>query len=251
MHAVWNPVQYLKFAEERTRPCQELAARIQVERPARLIDLGCGPGNSTQVLAARWPESRITGLDSSPDMIDAARKSAPRFEWVRADIAEWAADAGERFDVVFSNAALQWVGSHEQLFQRLFARVAPGGALAIQVPGNYHAPQHQALRSMATSRPVTEWHAHDLDFYYDVLAPPASRLDFWATEYLHIMANAEAIVEWYKGSALRPYLQAIDTAEEREQFLAEYLERIRPLFPPRSDGRVIFPFRRILMIASR
>jgi trans-aconitate 2-methyltransferase len=251
MCAVWNPDQYLKFSEERTRPARELAARIAIAHPANGIDLGCGPGNSTQVLAARWPDAEITGLDNSAAMIQAARQAAPRLRWITGDIAGWAAESGSRFHVVFSNAALQWVGNHSAVFPQLFARVAEGGALAVQMPGNYDAPQHRILRKMAASLKVAAWHAYDLDFYYDLLAPLASRLDLWATQYLHIMAGPEAIVEFYKGTALRPYLEALPGPEERERFTAEYLEAIRPLFPARLDGRVLFPFRRIFLVAYR
>src|SRR5277367_1378727 len=132
----WNPYQYLKFAEERSRPCRDLATRVEVAAPQRIIDLGCGPGNSAEVLSARWPNAAITGLDSSSAMIDAARAAAPRGEWRIGDIAAWA-KGEERFDVVFSNAALQWVGDHAAVFPQLLSRVAEGGALAVQIPGNY------------------------------------------------------------------------------------------------------------------
>jgi len=253
----WNPDQYLKFAEERTRPCQELAARIGAERVRRIIDLGCGPGNSTRVLAARWPHAEITGLDSSPEMIAAARESALEVRWVLGDIAEWAAGGGGEFDIVFSNAALQWVRDHAAVFPRLFARVAAGGALAVQVPGNYDAPQHRLLREMA-ARPawrrwcsggMHDWHSHELDFYYDLLAPLAGRLDLWATEYAHILPGPEGIVEWYRGTGMRPYLEAISSLEERERFAAEFLEGVRGLYPARRDGRVLFPFRRNFVVA--
>jgi trans-aconitate 2-methyltransferase len=256
----WNPGQYLKFAEERTRPSRDLAARVDVWRPLRIIDLGCGPGNSAEAIAQRWPDAAITGLDSSPSMIDAARAMRPDCEWRAGDIAEWAASSHERFDVVFSNAALQWVGDHASLFPRLFEHVETGGALAVQAPGNYDGPSNRAMRALAASGGwrrwfpegrTNEWHTHDLDFYYDALAPHAARLDLWATEYWHAMPNAGAIVEFYKGTGLRPYLDAIGDAGERERFLVEYLERLSPLFPPRPDGAVLFPFRRIFIVAYR
>jgi trans-aconitate 2-methyltransferase len=256
----WSPDQYLKFGDQRTRPCRDLAAQVEVWRPLRIIDLGCGPGNSAEVLAQRWPDAAIIGLDSSTAMIETARAMRPEFEWRTGDIAEWAASPGERFDVVFSNAALQWLDGHASLFPRLFDRVETGGALAVQVPGNYDGAANRLMRELAASPEwrryfsegrAKEWHAHDLSFYYDVLAPHASRLDFWATEYWHPMNSAEAIIEWYKGTGLRPYLDCIGDASERERFLAAYLDRLRPEFPPRDNGMVLFPFRRFFIVAYR
>lgn len=247
----WNPRQYLKFAEERARPCRDLVARVEVAAPRRIIDLGCGPGNSAEVLAARWPQAAITGLDSSAAMIDAARAASPQCDWRTGGIAEWAASDVERFDIVFSNAALQWVGDHAVVFPQLLSRLAEGGALAVQVPGNYHAAQHQLMRELAGRArvQVREWHTHDLDFYYDALAPHASRLDLWATEYLHVLPDVEAIVEWYKGTGMRPYLDALPGETERERFLAGYLEGLRQIYAPQPDGAVLFPFRRIFIVA--
>ena len=248
----WNPEQYLKFAEERSRPCHDLAARVEVAAPRRIIDLGCGPGNSAEVLSARWPNAAITGIDTSAAMIDAARAASPQCEWRIGDIEGWAA-GDERFDVVFSNAALQWVGDHAAVFPRLLARVVTGGALAVQVPGNYTSAQHQLMRKVGTRfhLQVREWHTHDLDFYYDALAPHASRLDLWATEYLHVLPDVEAIVEWYKGTGMRPYLDALASEADRERFLAEYLEGLRTIFRPQPDGAVLFPFRRLFVVAYR
>ncbi|HWE01058.1 MAG TPA: trans-aconitate 2-methyltransferase [Tepidisphaeraceae bacterium] len=254
----WNAHQYLRFEIERTRPCRDLAGGIAIASAARVIDLGCGPGNSTAVLAERWPSAEITGLDSSPEMIAAARESAPRLSWAVGDIAAWASARGNLYDVVFSNAALQWVENHAAIFPSLLKHVAPGGALAIQVPGNFDAPAHRMMREIAESRPwrdrfppngVREWHVHDLASYYDLLAPAAGAIDLWETEYLHILPDAAAIVEWYKGTGLRPFLNALSNDEQRAKFLADYLERIAQAFLPRSDGRVIFPFRRFFMIA--
>jgi trans-aconitate 2-methyltransferase len=246
----WNPHQYLKFAEERSRPCRDLAARVEVAAPRTIIDLGCGPGNSTEVLSARWPEAAITGLDSSAAMIDAARAASPQREWRIGDIPTWAG-GDERFDLVFSNAALQWVGDHAAIFPQLLARVTAGGALAVQMPGNYKDPQHQLMREVGERfhLQVREWRAHDLDFYYDALAPHASRLDLWATEYLHVLPSVEGIVEWYKGTGMRPYLDALGSEAERERFLGEYLEGLQGIYTPQADGAVLFPFRRLFIVA--
>ena len=246
----WNPQQYLKFAEERSRPCRDLAARVDIAAPRRIVDLGCGPGNSAEVLAARWPQAAITGIDSSAAMIDAARAASPQCRWRIGDITEWAG-GGERFDVVFSNAALQWVGEHAAVFPKLLSRLAGGGALAVQVPGNYKEAPHQLMREVASrfELHVREWHTHDLDFYYDALAPHAARLDLWATEYLHALPNVEAIVEWYKGTGMRPYLDALPGDAEREEFMAGYLEGLRRIYKPQPNGTVLFPFRRLFIVA--
>jgi len=250
----WDAQQYLKFAAERTQPCRDLAARVALDSPARIIDLGCGPGNSTEVLAERWPSAELTGLDSSAPMIAKAIAEKPLGKWVTGDIGEWAEDEGA-YDLVFSNAALQWVGDHGGLLPLLMRRVAAGGALAAQMPGNWDAAAHRLMRNIAAQFPETdnvrEWFTHDLGFYYDVLARQAARVDLWATEYVHVMENAEAIVEWYRGTGMRPFLDALRDEAARERFLARYLEAIREAYPPHENGRVLFPFRRIFLVAYR
>jgi len=253
----WNAGQYLKFADERTRPCRELAARVSVESAGRIIDLGCGPGNSTAVLLERWPGARLTGLDNSPQMIESARKALPNLQWLVSDIAAWVSSNTEPFDVLFSNAALQWVGNHADLYPRLLKHVAPGGALAVQVPINFDSPAHTAMRELAATevwRPrfpngVREWHVHSASFYYDAVAPLCRRVDMWETEYFHVMPDAGAIVEWYKGTGLRPFLDALADDQQRRDFTAGYLQRIAAAYPTRADGRIVFPFRRLFLIA--
>jgi trans-aconitate 2-methyltransferase len=254
----WDAQQYLRFENERTRPCRDLVARIALSAPGRAIDLGCGPGNSTAVLAERWPAAELTGLDSSKPMIAAARKAQSNVNWRAGDISAWAGERGEACDLVFSNAAMQWVDGHPQIFRELFDRVAPGGALAIQMPDNLDALAQRLMREMARSArwcdhfaagPLRDWHVLDLTAYYDELAPTAAALDMWRTEYLHIMPDAAAIVDWYKGTGLRPFLEALPDDQTRGEFIAEYLEAIRLAYPPRGDGRTIFPFRRLFFIA--
>jgi trans-aconitate 2-methyltransferase len=253
----WNSEQYLKFAGERTRPAVDLAARVAVDSPRRVIDLGCGPGNSTAVLARRWPGAELTGLDSSLAMLATAQKDYPQWKWIEADIATWIADVP--FDVVFSNAAMQWVADHGRAVPQQFAQVAPGGAWAMQIPANLGAPPHRIIRELAKSdawkdkfrTPAREWRPETAAFYYDTLAPLASRVDIWETEYLHVLPNVEAIVEWYRGTGLRPWLDALENDEARERFLAQYRERLAPEFPPQRDGKVLLPFRRLFVIAYR
>jgi trans-aconitate 2-methyltransferase len=193
----WNPAQYLKFAEWRTRPSRDLALRVAVPAPKKIVDLGCGPGNSTAVCRERWPEASILGLDSSAEMIETAREEYPSQDWRVADIGEWVqqAPANERFDVIFSSAALQWVKGHDEVFPRLIARLNPGGALAVQMPA-YEAVPNCVMRELAADKSwrrwfpegrVNEWRSHALDFYYALLVRRVAQLDLWATDYLQIM----------------------------------------------------------------
>jgi trans-aconitate 2-methyltransferase len=253
----WNSEQYLKFAGERTQPAIDLAARVTLDAPRRIIDLGCGPGNSTAVLARRWPEARLIGVDNSNAMLAAAQKDHPQWEWFRADIATWRADAP--FDLVFSNAALQWVDNHAGVLPLLLNQVAPGGALAFQVPANLDSPPQRLMREIADSAtwreqftaPPREWFVHGPEFYYDALSSQAKRVDLWVTEYHHVLPNVDAVIDWYRGTGLRPWLDALPDETARERFLAAYRARLAPYFPARADGRVLFPFRRLFVIAYR
>lgn len=257
MTTSWDSQQYLRFAEERTRPCHDLAHRIALDAPARIVDLGCGPGNSTAVLASRWPSADITGIDNATDMLTRARRDHPGLRWEEGDIGSFR--PAQPYDLVFSNAAFQWVPDHASLLPRLLEHVAAGGALAFQMPGNFDAAAHRLMRELAASptwrdvllHPAREWHVHEIDDYYDILSGHAARLDLWVTEYQHVMPDAAAIAEWYKGTGLRPFLDALPGAPLRERFVAEYTERLVAAFPRRRDGRVLFPFRRLFAIAYR
>jgi trans-aconitate 2-methyltransferase len=260
----WDPVRYLQFTAERERPCAELVQRIALDAPLDIIDLGCGPGTSTTILAERWPKGFITGLDSSAAMIAAARSSVDprlaRCDWQTEDIASWSRQVDTKYDLVFSNAALHWLSDHAGLFLQLFEHVSDAGALAVQMPSNTDAPAHRAMRDVAASEVwrnhfpsdgVRSWHVHDAPLYYDVLAPHTSRIDVWETEYWHILPHAEAITEWYLGSGLRPFIDALGSDDLRAQFLSDYTERVRALHPVRTNGTVIVPMRRLFIIAYR
>jgi len=251
----WNPSEYLRFGDERTRPSVDLAARIAVERPATVIDLGCGPGNSTRVLTQRWPQACVTGLDRSIEMITAARTKYPRERWLLADIADWHPDAA--FDVVFSNAALQWLPNHGPLVERLFSCVSSGGALAFQIPSADFARVRAIIQRVALGAPWSSRMTGALaaltmerpGFYYDHLAPSARSIDMWETEYLHVMESAPAIVEWMASTGLRPFLEALESESESEQFLGQVREGVCEVYPAQIDGRVLFPFKRTFVIA--
>lgn len=253
----WSPGEYMRFGDERTRPSVDLAARIAIDSPARVIDLGCGPGNSTRVLKERWPQAHVVGLDSSSDMIEAARADEPDEEWVVADIEGWSAN--EPYDVVFSNAALQWLPDHGLLMERLFGNVAPGGALAFQIPSATYATVRTLIHDVARSGPWASRMAVPLGaltmeapgLYYDHLAPLARSVDAWETEYFHVLDSAPAIVDWIASTGLRPFLAVLESASEQEAFLADLHARVAEAYPRQRDGRVLFPFRRTFVVAYR
>jgi len=252
----WSPAQYLKFEDERTRPAAELLVRVPLERPKRVLDVGCGPGNSTELLAARYPQAEIVGLDSSPEMIAAARKRLPSSEFVVADILDYAPRIP--FDLIYGNAVFQWVPDHLGVLVRLFATCPPGGAIALQVPDNLNEPTHMLMAAVARSGPWREKFAKPIPrdpipppaAYYDRLKPLAAAVDVWHTTYYHVLAAPSAIVEWVKGTGLRPWLDRLDEGE-REAYLAAYTERIAETYPPLVDGKVMLRFPRLFVVAVR
>jgi trans-aconitate 2-methyltransferase len=253
----WNANQYLKFEDERTRPPRDLIAQIPLARPRRVIDLGCGPGNSTELLVARYPDAEVIGLDSSPNMLVQARERLPKGTFIQADLVSWTPP--EHTDLLFANASFQWLPDHLSVLRRMLEALAPGGVLAVQMPDNVDEPA-LALMSEVASRgswagnPALREAAREPlarpQAYYDLLKPLSAQLDIWRTTYMHIMAGPEAIVEWFKGSALRPFLDALEPAA-RAPFLAAYLEAIKPHYGARIDGRVLLPFPRVFMVAVR
>jgi trans-aconitate 2-methyltransferase len=253
----WSATQYVRFEQERTRPVHDLVARIPNAEIVHAADIGCGPGNSTEVLRERYPEARIVGLDSSPDMIDAARKRLPDIAFEVADIRGWRPK--EPLDVILANAVLQWVEDHETLFPALLAKLGPGGALAVQMPDNLDEPSHRLMGEVASIGP---WAAklknaadarterHLADWYFRLLRPHAPRVDVWRTTYFHPLAGAHAVVEWLKGTGLRPFLDPLEESE-REAFLARYEEAIARAYPAERDGTVLLPFPRLFVVATR
>ncbi len=254
--ARWEPDQYLKFASPRLLPALELLAAVPLDRAARVFDRGCGPGNLAAHLTARWPEARIAGIDSSEEMLDVARAAPPDMDWVQADLATWSPEAPA--DLLYSNAALQWLGDHGTLLPRLCQCLAPGGVLAVQMPGNFDSPSHTLIQEVAAEGP---WAGRlegvglrdpvaAPEAYYAYLAPVAQTVDIWETTYLHVLEGADPVVEWGRGTALRPVLAALSDEAERAAFLAEYAARVGAAYPPRADGRTLFPFRRLFIVAQ-
>jgi trans-aconitate 2-methyltransferase len=250
----WNPGEYLRFGDERTQPSIDLVARIDVDDPATIVDLGCGPGNSTAVLRRRWPRARTTGVDVSPEMIATAQESDPTVTWTMSRIETWR-PAG-RVGVVFANASLQWVRDHGTLVPRLFGYAAPGGALAFQVPSAQFAIVRTLIHDIARegpwaskmADPLTEMTLESPGFYYDCLASAARAVDIWETEYCHVMPAPSAIVDWMAATGLRPFLRVLDPSETTA-FLDELHRRVAQAYPRQRDGRVLFPFRRTFVIA--
>jgi trans-aconitate 2-methyltransferase len=251
----WDPAQYLKFAGQRLRPAVDLLARVDAADPRTVFDLGAGAGNVTQLLAARWPRARITGVDESPQMLAKAAAVAPAITWQRADLASWRPPAPA--DVVYSNAALHWLGGHDRLFPALLEALAPGGVLAVQMPRNFQAPSHALIAETVRSGPwraaleplLREQPVAEPAFYYDVLAPRAAALDIWETEYLQVLEGPDPVKEWVKGTWLGPLLAAL-AEPERGRFEARYAELAARAYPRRPDGRTLFPFRRLFIVAT-
>jgi trans-aconitate 2-methyltransferase len=252
----WDPNQYLSFEAERLRPALDLLARVPLEAPRLAYDLGCGPGNVTRRLARRWPGARVIGVDASPEMLGSARAHAPDLAFEEADLSRWTAPAGA--DLLFSNAVVQWLPDALGVLTRWLGGLAPGAVMAVQVPRFAGTPAHLAIREATRGGPwrwrgrVGEgprWTAEPPDLYR-ALAPLARDLDIWETVYLHALRGREPVLEWVKGTALRPLLDAIEESQ-REAFLAAVAERLRAAYPAEADGATLFPFRRLFIIACR
>ncbi|HEY7688461.1 MAG TPA: trans-aconitate 2-methyltransferase [Dongiaceae bacterium] len=252
----WNPAQYLKFADHRFRPAIDLLARIDAAAPRAVCDLGCGTGHLTLELKKRWPDADVFGVDSSPDMLAKAREVAPGLSFAQADAGNWRPE--KPLDVIFSNAVLHWLPDHGKLFPRLLGLLEKGGVLAVQMPANHQSPSHRLLSEAAANGPWKDRLAavqgihpvHDPDFYYRALAPAAQVIDAWESEYLHVLSGDDPIVEWTRGTALRPYLDALE-GPQRDAFLAEYRRLVTAAYPREPDGSTLFPFRRVFVVARR
>lgn len=260
--ADWNPALYTRFEDERTRPARDLLARVPLQSARLAVDLGCGPGNSTELLVERFPSAAVIGTDNSPSMIESARERLPEAKFPRAsfelsDIARWTPKTPP--DLIYANAALQWVPDHETLLPRLLQSLAPGGVLAIQMPDNRDEPTHRLMRETAAE---PTWAAAIGDYsklrtellglqgYYDLLAPLAGSLDIWRTAYQHPMQSARGIVDWVRATGLRPFVDPL-SPELRESYLAEYERRIDAAYPARTDGQRLLAFPRLFIIATR
>ncbi len=252
----WNPDLYLAFGDHRLRPALDLMGRIPLAAPRRIVDLGCGPGHVTKLLAARWPKAETVGIDNAPIMIERARRDVPALAFRLDDIATWHAEPP--VDLIFTNAALHWLDDHARLFPRLLAQLNPGGVLAAQMPRNDGAPSHRALGETAEAGP---WRAKLAPLlrrapvqapaaYHRMLAPQTQDLDIWESEYLHPLCGEDPVAEWTKATALMPFLETL-AGPDRGAFEAAYRARLRQAYPREADGRTLFPFRRLFIVARR
>jgi trans-aconitate 2-methyltransferase len=254
----WSATQYSKFEAERNRPVFDLLQRVLTDPVAKAADLGCGPGNSTEILRGCFPGATVIGIDNSPDMLAAARKRLPDIRFEQQDIATWR-DPGP-FDLILANASLQWVPDHGTLLQHLLGKLAPGGSLAVQVPDNLDEATHTLMRETVlggpwSSRLSRAWESWDnrrqATWYYRTLVGAGAKVDLWRTTYFHRLDGGPgAIVEWFKGTALRPFLEPL-TADEAKDFLADYQARLADAYPTMTDGSVLMPFPQLFFVATR
>ncbi|MEF2071529.1 trans-aconitate 2-methyltransferase [Consotaella aegiceratis] len=252
----WNADLYLRFADERTRPARELLARVPLADCRTAVDLGCGPGNSTELIAERFAGAEITGVDTSPAMLEAARERLPACRFVEGDVASFEPETPP--DLLFANAVLQWLPDHETLFPRLMERLAPGGVLAVQMPNNLDEPSHALMRETAADGPWADKLAQaaasrtrllSAGAYYDLLIPRAESVDIWQTTYQHRMDGPAAIVSWLKATGLRPFLEPL-SGDETLDFLAAYQARLAEAYGVRADDSVLLAFPRLFIVAK-
>ena len=251
----WNPQAYEAFADHRKRPAIDLLGRVVLEAPRRIVDLGCGSGGVTRLLALRWPDAHILALDSSAEMLRVARARHATIEWQQADLVAWR--PSERFDLVFSNAALHWLTDHAALVPRLAEAVAVNGVLAVQMPSNFSAPSHALMHALALEPPYRA-HLHralrpapvlDAQAYHALLAPRFARIDIWSTEYLQVLRGENPVADWTRATWLRGLLEALPEAL-RVPFETEYRLRVLDAYPKSGDGSTLFPFKRLFLVAT-
>ncbi len=253
----WNAEQYLKFQKERTQPAVDLANRIQADHPENILDIGCGPGNSTAVLYERFPGAQLLGVDNSPDMLSRAQKNYPQLSFRQMDAAAEDWNLTEKFDIVFSNACIQWIPAHQSLLPRMMSVLKSGGVLAVQVPIQEQEPIHRIIKELSEN---PKWknkfpqprifHTLTPEEYYDLLAVQSESFEMWTTTYFHRMKSHFEIIEWYRGTGLRPYLNALDELEQK-QFADEIYEEVKKQYPVQKNGEVIFRFPRLFFCAVK
>jgi len=255
--ADWNSAQYLKFEKERTQPAIDLVNRLNVNNPKRIIDIGCGPGNSTGVLASKFPASYILGIDKSENMISTAKKNYPNLDFKLCDIGSELSSLDKDYDIVFSNACLQWIPNHKRIIKELFNLLKKGGILAVQVPMNFNEPIHKIIREVTTSQKWKGYFALPRIFYtlspgeyYDILSEISGDVNIWETVYYHIMVSHNDIIEWYRGTGLRPYLDVLND-ENKTEFENDIMKRITENYPIQKDGKIIFRFPRLFFTAVK
>lgn len=252
----WDPDQYLKYKNERTQPSIDLVNRIELN-PKTIIDIGCGPGNSTQILYHKWKSAEIEGLDNSQQMIEKAKKDHPHQNWIFADASVW--QSNKKYDLVFSNATLQWIKNHESLILKLFQIVNENGALAVQLPANFNSYLHKAVIKAGS---CSKWRSlineckdiityQPADFYYDILTLISKKIDIWETIYYHMMDSHNDLLEWYKSTGMKVYLDSLIENDHKEEFINIVLEECKKNYKPQKDGKILFQFKRLFFIAYK
>ena len=255
--ASWDPGQYLRFADQRLRPALDLLAQVGLSAPARVVDLGCGPGNVSSILKQRFPQADVLGVDGSEAMLAKARAAAPDCRFEQGDFSTWT-PGGPAPDLIYSNAALHWVSGHQSLFPRLVSLLPSGGVLAVQMPAMHDAPLRRLQLEVAAHGPWADLlgdagFARDIlspGEYYDLLRPLVASLDIWETIYLHVLSGEDAVLQWAAGSSLRPFLDKLPP-DMQAGFRSAYAEALRPHYPRRADGATLLPFRRVFVVAVR
>lgn len=253
----WNPELYLKFGKERTQPSIDLVSRIDMTNPAKIIDIGCGPGNSTQVLAQRWPTAKIVGVDNSPAMIEKAKKDYPHQEWAIVDAGK--DEINDRYDIVFSNATIQWIPDHAALLKRFHNLLTDNGTIAIQVPQFWDMPIGKSIMEIAgqsrwsalTAGATELFTIHDHHFYYDHLSALFHSIEMWESDYVHILDSQPAILEMVRSTGLKPYLERLESDTDKKDFEDMVLKAIEKDYPLQRDEKVLFPFKRLFFIARK
>ncbi len=257
----WNPAQYQLFSGHRLRPALELLARVPLSDPSLIYDLGCGPGEITQIIANRWPDATVIGVDNSPEMVAKAKVLTDEIDWIEADIAYWQPDRAP--DLIYSNATLQWLDGHDLLIPRLFSLLAPGGCLAVQMPQSWGLPSHCLMRETlahggpdgkpigpsALRQALDHFWVSDASHYFDLLSPLSRTIDIWETEYVQVLTGDNPVLEWVSGTGLRPVLNGLSAAD-RATFLASYSASLLAAYPRRSNGQTLYPFRRLFIVAT-
>lgn len=247
----WNSTQYLKFSTERTLPAIDLAKRIHTTKPNFILDVGCGPGNSSKVLKDAFPNAQITGIDYSKDMINTAQTTYSDIHFEQWDANAFADTCKQSFDIIFSNACLQWIPDHLTTIKKLSKLLNPDGIMAVQIPCNFNEPIHLLMEETVSTKKWAKhiparriFHVYDLSTYYNCISSLSDNIEIWTTTYHHIMPSHEAILEWYEGTGLRPYLSQLDTYKQ-EEFKQDILHEIKQKYPFENDGKILFPFPRL------
>lgn len=255
---MWDAGQYLKYSDERSRPYFDLLARVTANNAASIVDLGCGPGNLTRTLIERWPAAHVVGVDNSPEMLEQARSLAipGRLDFVQADISSWSPETP--IDLIVSNAAFQWVPDHEVIFPRLARMLSAGGTLAVQMPYHFQNPAHLAIEetkadprwsNVLAGIGLHQQSVMPLVWYVERLHDLGFKVDAWQTSYIHVLSGENPVLEWFKGTALRPLLQKLD-AQQKRDFLGGLGERLRDAYPAKRN-LTLLPFPRIFFVATR